>query len=127
MSETCTSNDCANCTANCGERKAPQDLRAPANPLSRVKKVIDYDQIADPFGMVYFKVNLGKADGYGKVSLADFIIRNARIHDTSIGKIQLGDEESLVQVHRDFANRMTMDLTKAKHKGKHVRVEVVQE
>ena len=40
MSETCTSNDCANCTANCGERKAPQDLRAPANPLSRVKKVI---------------------------------------------------------------------------------------
>ena len=107
------------------EKMAVPEL--PEGMKDRVKKVIDYDQIADPFGMVYFKVNLGKADGYGKVSLADFIIRNARIHDTSIGKIQLGDDESLVQVHRDFANRMTMDLTKAKHKGKHVRVEVVQE
>ena len=40
MSETCTSNDCASCSANCGQRQAPQDLRAPANPLSHVKKVI---------------------------------------------------------------------------------------
>ncbi len=92
-----------------------------------VKKVIDYDQISDVFGMVKFEVNLGKNDGYGKVSLADFIIRNARVRDAAIGKIQLGADSSIVEVHRDFGNRMTMDLTKCKHKGKHITVKVIQE
>ena len=90
-----------------------------------VKKVIDYDQISDVFGMVRFDVNLGKNDGYGKVSLADFIIRNARVRDAAIGKIQLGADSSIVEVHKDFGNRMTMDLTKCKHKGKHIQVKVI--
>ena len=92
-----------------------------------VKKVIDYDQISDVFGMVRFEVNLGKDDGYGKVSLADFIIRNARVRDAAIGKIQLGADSSIVEVHKDFGNRMTMDLTKCKHKGKHITVKVIQD
>ena len=92
-----------------------------------VKKVIDYDQISDVFGMVKFEVNLGKNDGYGKVSLADFIIRNARVRDAAIGKIQLGPDSSIVEVHKDFGNRMTMDLTKCKHKGKHITVSVIEE
>ena len=91
-----------------------------------VKKVIDYDQLSDVFGMVKFEVNLGKNDGYGKVSLADFIIRNARVRDAAIGKIQLGADSSIVEVHKDFGNRMTMDLTKCKHKGKHITVKVVE-
>ena len=92
-----------------------------------VRKVIDYDQISDVFGMVKFEVNLGKNDGYGKVSLADFIIRNARVRDAAIGKIQLGADSSIVEVHKDFGNRMTMDLTKCKHKGKHITVKVIQD
>jgi len=39
MAENCT-HDCSTCSSNCGERTAPQDLRAPANPHSNVKKVI---------------------------------------------------------------------------------------
>jgi len=39
MAENCT-HDCSTCSASCGERTAPQDLRAPANPHSNVKKVI---------------------------------------------------------------------------------------
>ncbi|MBQ3135592.1 MAG: Mrp/NBP35 family ATP-binding protein [Oscillospiraceae bacterium] len=39
MAENCT-HDCSTCSANCGERTEPQDLRAPANAGSRVKKVI---------------------------------------------------------------------------------------
>jgi len=92
-----------------------------------VKKVVDYDQISDVFGMARFEINLGKNDGYGRVSLADFIIRNARVNDTSIGKMDIGGDSSVVEVHRDFGNRMTMDLTKCKHKGKQIRVRVIQE
>lgn len=35
----CT-HDCSSCGESCGERTAPQDLRAPANPLSHIGKVI---------------------------------------------------------------------------------------
>ena len=39
MAENCT-HDCSSCSANCGDRTQPQDLQAPANPNSNVKKVI---------------------------------------------------------------------------------------
>ena len=92
-----------------------------------IKRVVDYDQISDVFGMCRFEVNLGKKDGFGKVSLADFIIRNARIRDVSIGKITVGPESSVVEVHKDFGNRMTMDLPKAKYKNKKIQVRVIQD
>ena len=41
--------------------------------------------------------------------------------------IWMGADSSIVEVHRDFANRMTMDLPKCKHKGKHIQVKVIQE
>ncbi len=92
-----------------------------------IKKVVDYDQISDVFGMCKFEVNLGKKDGFKKVSLADFIIRNARLRDVAIGKIEIGDDSSIVEVHKDFGNRMTMDLTKAKFKSKRITVRVIQD
>ena len=106
-----------------------EKMAVPEDPdiKPRIKKVVDYDQISDPFGMAKFKVNLGKGDGYNRVSLADFIIRNARVRDVAIGKIDMSEDSSIVEVHRDFANRMTMDLTKCKHKGKHITVKVIEE
>jgi ATP-dependent RNA helicase DeaD len=106
-----------------------EKMAVPEDPdiKPRIKKVVDYDQISDPFGMAKFKVNLGKGDGYNRVSLADFIIRNARVRDVAIGKIDMSEDSSIVEVHRDFANRMTMDLTKCKHKGKHITVKVNEE
>ena len=92
-----------------------------------IKKVVDYDQISDVFGMCKFEINLGKNDGFKKVSLADFIIRNARIREVSIGKIEIGPDSSIVEVHKDFGNRMTMDLTKAKFKSKRIMVRVIQD
>ena len=91
-----------------------------------VRKVVDYDQISDVFGMVPFEVNLGKNDGIGKVSLSDFIVREARIRDFSIGKIEIGDDSSKVMVHKDFGSRMTMDLPRAKYKGKRITVRIIQ-
>ncbi len=92
-----------------------------------IRRVVDYDQISDVFGMCRFEVNLGKKDGMKKVSLADYIIKNARVRDVSIGKITIGEDSSIVEVHKDFGNRMTMDLTKTKFKGKSVRVKVIQD
>ena len=90
-----------------------------------IRKVVDYEQLSDPFGMVKFRINLGKNDGVGKVKLADHINKSGRIMDAAIGKIQIGDDESIVEVHKDFGNRMLMDVPKQRFKGKKVVVKVV--
>ncbi|UAL08208.1 MAG: DEAD/DEAH box helicase [Candidatus Methanogranum gryphiswaldense] len=91
-----------------------------------IRRVVDYDQICDVFGMCKFEINLGKKDGIGKVSLADYIIRVAKVREFSIGKIQIDENSSIVEVHKDFGNRMTMDLPKVKFKGKKIFVKVIQ-
>ena len=91
-----------------------------------IRKVVDYDQLSDPFGMVTFSINLGKKDGLGKVKLADHINKIGHIMDAAIGKINLGEEESTVEVHRDFGNRMLMDVPKVKYRGKKVIVKVIE-
>ena len=92
-----------------------------------IRRVVDYDQLSDVYGMVRFHVNLGKNDGLGKVSLAEHIIRTAKIRDFAIGKMDVGPDSSVVEVHKDFGNRMLMDLPKARFKGKKVTVRVVQD
>lgn len=92
-----------------------------------IRKVIDYDQISDVFGMCRFEINLGKKDGLGKVGIADLIIRNAKLREVAIGKVVLGDESSIVEVHKDYGNRMSMDLPKTNYKGKKIQVKVLQD
>jgi ATP-dependent RNA helicase DeaD len=91
-----------------------------------VRKVVDYDQISDVFGMVRFEINLGRNDGLGKVGIADLIIREARIRDASIGKIEMNAESSVLEVHKEFANRMVMDLPRGRYRGKRISVRVIQ-
>ncbi len=105
------------------ERDVPE---AEEGTRDTIRRVVDYDQISDVFGMCRFEVNLGKNDGMGKVSLADFIIRSAKIRDFAIGKIEVGPDSSVVEVHKDFGNRMLMDLPKVRFNGKRINVKVAQ-
>ena len=90
-----------------------------------IRKVVDYEQLSDPFGMVKFSINIGKKDGGSKVRIADFINKTGKIMDAAIGKIQVGEEESTVEVHKDFGNRMLKDVPKSKYKGKKIVVTVL--
>lgn len=90
-----------------------------------IRKVVDYDQLSDAFGMVRFSISLGKRDGIGKVRLADYINRAGRIMDAAIGKIEIGEGSSVVEVHKDFGNRMLKDVPKTRYRGKAVRVDVL--
>ncbi len=91
-----------------------------------IRKVVDYEQLSDPFGMVKFSINIGKADGGSKVRIVDFINKTGKIMDAAIGKIQVGEEVSTVEVHKDFGNRMLKDVPKSKYKGKKVVVTVLE-
>jgi ATP-dependent RNA helicase DeaD len=106
------------------EREVPE---AEEGVKDTIRRVVDYDQLSNVYGMVRFQVNLGKDDGLGKVGLAEHIIKAAKIRDFAIGKIDMGSNSSVVEVHKDFGNRMTMDLPKIKFKGKKVTVKVMQD
>ncbi|MDR0508897.1 MAG: DEAD/DEAH box helicase [Candidatus Methanoplasma sp.] len=106
---------------NIEKREVPE---AEEGTKDTIRKVIDYDQLADVYGMVKFQVNLGKNDDLGKVGLAEHLIKAAKIRDFAIGKIDVGASSSVIEVHRDFGNRMMMDLPKVKYKGKKVTVKI---
>jgi ATP-dependent RNA helicase DeaD len=91
-----------------------------------IRRVVDFDQAADVFGMVKFEINIGKKDGLGKVGISDFVVRNARIMEYAIGNIEIGNDSSIIEVHKDFGRKMTQDLTKARFDGNRVNVQVVQ-
>lgn len=91
-----------------------------------IRKVVDFDQAADVFGMVKFKISIGKDDEMGRVAISDFIVRNARIMEYAIGDIEIGKKSSIVEVHKDFGIRMTRDLTKARFDGNRINVEILK-
>lgn len=91
-----------------------------------IRKVVDFDQVADVFGMVKFEINIGKKDGMGKVAISDFIVRNARIMEYAIGDIEINKNSTIVEVHKDFGRKMTKDLIKARFDGNRINVRVVQ-
>lgn len=91
-----------------------------------IRRVVDYDQLSDPFGMVRFEISLGKQDGVGKVRLADYIMKAGRIIDNAIGTIEIGETSSVVKVHQDFGNKMLKDVPKMTFRGKKVQVRALE-
>jgi ATP-dependent RNA helicase DeaD len=74
-----------------------------AQQRETVRKVWDFDELADIFGMVRFGVNVGKADKVASTEIANLIMKRARISDYMIGNIEVEDKESVVEVHKDVA------------------------
>ena len=87
-----------------------------------VRKVVDYDQISDLFGMVKFEVNIGKKDGVNRNKLINLVGKATRINDRSIGNMYIQEEVSMIEVHKDFANRMINDLPRSSFNGKKLTV-----
>ncbi len=90
-----------------------------------VREVMDYDQLSDIFGMVVFSINLGDNDGVKKNEIVETLIRELRIKDHSIGKVKIGESTSTVEVHKEFAQRMSKEMPKMKYNGKSLKVETL--
>ena len=102
------------------ERKVPK-----GEGRDTVRKVVDYDQISDIFGMVRFEVNLGANDGMNVNGIISLLMRTTRIMEFGIGQIKVGDESTVFEAHKDFAWKIVRDLPKSKVKGKKVMVKVL--
>ncbi|MFP4170773.1 MAG: DEAD/DEAH box helicase [Methanomassiliicoccales archaeon] len=87
-----------------------------------VRKVWDFDEMSDIYGMVKFQVNLGSRDGFKLTDFTDMLMKKGEVNQIAIGDVDIGDEESTFEVHKDFAQRMLGNLRKSKIKGKKVKL-----
>ncbi len=87
-----------------------------------VRKVWDFDELADVFGMVRFGINLGKADKATSTEIANLIMKRARISEFMVGNIDVEEKESVVEVHKDVALKVINAIKGAELKGKKVEL-----
>lgn len=88
-----------------------------------VRKVWDFDETADIFGMVRFRVNLGRADKMTSPDLSNLVAKKARISEFAIGNIDVGDQTSTIEVHKDVALKVINTMKGAEYKGKKLSFE----
>ncbi len=81
--------------------------------LSKQKE--DWDELSDSFGMVTVCLSLGKKEA-SKFALSEWIIREARVPDVTIGEISLGESETTVEVHVKKASYV-IDVLKSRKFG----------
>lgn len=91
-----------------------------------VRRQLDLDEYADHFGMVKFKINLGRKDGVGMVDLVRFIERKTGIIEHLIGRIEMGDESSTIEIHKSVAFRAMKGLEQYSIQSKRVSLDLVR-
>ncbi len=91
-----------------------------------VKRQLDLDEYADVFGMVPFRMNIGKEDGVDMLSLIKFITRKANISEHLIGDVAVGRNSSDVRLHKSIAFYAMKDLERCSVQGKHVKIDLIR-
>ena len=93
----------------------PPELPEGSRELMRQKE--DWDEISDSFGMVTLRISVGSQEAT-KLSLANWILKEARVPDITLGEIELGDGSSTVEVHVKKASYVIDVLKNRKFKGR---------
>jgi|Deesub1362A_J573_1020465.scaffolds.fasta_scaffold03943_3 ATP-dependent RNA helicase DeaD len=71
---------------------------------SRVRRRIDFDEMADIYGMVKLRLTLKEPAHPG--TIATELSRAARISDELIGRVEVHGDHAVVEVHKDYAMRV---------------------
>jgi len=112
---------------NFGRTRIEMDEVPESTGRDTVKRQLDFDEYADHFGMVPFKINLGKRDGIDMVNLIKFIERKTRIYEHLIGNVVIGDEASKFELHKSVAFGAMKDLERCYVQNKQVEVDLIRD
>jgi ATP-dependent RNA helicase DeaD len=92
-----------------------------------IRRQLDFDEFADHFGMVLFDINVGSRDGVDQFGLLQFMDRKAGIRETLVGRIDIGDSRTTLEIHKSVAFRAMKDLPKFKLSGRTIDVRMVRD
>jgi ATP-dependent RNA helicase DeaD len=110
-----------------GRTKLEQDDVPEGGGRETVKRTLDFDEYADNFGMVPFRINLGRKDGVGLVDVIRFIERKTGIIEHLIGNVEVGEESSKLEIHKSVAFRAMKGLENYSMHGKKIRIDIVRD
>ena len=110
-----------------GRTRLEQDDVPESAGRDTVKRQLDFDEYADHFGMVPFRINLGKRDGIGLVDMIRFIERKTGIIEHLIGNVEVGEDHSELEIHKSVAFRAMKSLENYSVHGKRVRMDIIRD
>ena len=90
----------------------------------RVRKVVDFDHLANAFGMVPLEVDVGTKDGLRTYDLVRFLAKIASVEESMIGHIEIGESSTRFDVHKARVERVMRSLERSKWRGRPIRVEM---
>lgn len=96
----------------------------PEGEREMVRQKEDWDEISDSFGMVTVSLSIGRGDA-NKLSLADWILKEARVPDITLGEIEMGEEGTTVEVHVKKASYVIDVLKNREFRGRRLEPAIV--
>ncbi|MDP7002699.1 MAG: DEAD/DEAH box helicase [Candidatus Thalassarchaeaceae archaeon] len=97
----------------------------PEGAKEMVKQKEDWDELSDIFGMVTVRLSVGGSDAT-KLTLAEWVLREARVPEIAIGEISLGDQESTIEVHVKKASYVIDVLKTREFMGRKLKPSIVK-
>ena len=98
------------------------ELPGGGKEMARLKE--DWDELSDSFGMVSLRLSVGSKDA-SKLSLANWILKEARVPEVAIGEISVGESESTVEVHVKKASYVIDVMKSRQFKGRNLQPAIV--
>ena len=90
-----------------------------------IRKVMDFEDQADLFGMVLFKVIAGAGEPAERSDLLALLNRKMRIPELAIGNINVLKDRTEFEVHKDSAKKVLMELKTLRAGDKKLKVDIV--
>ena len=97
----------------------------PEGAKEMVKHKEDWDELSDSFGMVTVRLSVGGSDAT-KLTLAEWVLSEARVPEIAIGEISLGDQESTIEIHVKKASYVIDVLKTREFMGRKLKPSIVK-
>ena len=91
----------------------------------RIKKVLDWKELADNTGMVLFELDVGSEDGAKMIQVFKAINRKCGFDETTLGRVKLHEKHTTVEVPWQVAGRFWGHFERGKLLDKKVSAQVV--
>ncbi|WP_400208881.1 DEAD/DEAH box helicase [Candidatus Methanomassiliicoccus intestinalis] len=101
------------------ESKIPEfEVPTSGKVKANVHEVLDFDEMADIFGMVKIEISTGGSAGTNTAEILELLTRKAKVSEMMIGKIEVGTKTTVAEIHKSVAMRTMRTLNQLNFKGK---------
>ncbi|MCE5295888.1 MAG: DEAD/DEAH box helicase [Euryarchaeota archaeon] len=90
-----------------------------------VRRVTDFTDVADIFGMVKMELDIGEKDGLKKIDLFDVLTNQLRISDMDIGNMIIENDHTIFEIQKTAAVKALNGMGKTTIKGRKPTVRVI--